>query len=170
MDLKRFIRDVPDFPEPGVVFKDITPLLQNVDAFRHAITRLADPFRDHQIETVVGIEARGFIVGAPLALELGAAFVPIRKKGKLPGVTAEIEYALEYGTATVEIHQDGVLPGKRVLIADDVLATGGTMVAARALVERLGGHIVSLVVLLELEDLGGRQRLGGVELLSLLQY
>ena len=169
MDLKQFIRDVPDFPEPGVVFRDITPLLQNPDAFGYVIRNLADRFRDRNIETVAGIEARGFIFGAPLALALGASFVPIRKKGKLPSATSKVEYDLEYGTETMEIHLDGVLPGSKVLIADDVLATGGTLLAAKSLVESLGGQVVSLAVFLELEGLGGRERLNGVELVSLVQ-
>ncbi len=169
MDLKQFIRDVPDFPEPGVVFRDITPLLQDPDAFGYVIRNLADRFRDRNIETVAGIEARGFIFGAPLALELGVSFVPIRKKGKLPSATSRVEYDLEYGTETMEIHQDGVLPGSKVLIADDVLATGGTLLAAKLLVESLGGQVVSLAVFLEIGDLGGRERLNGVELVSLVQ-
>lgn len=170
MDLKRLIRDVPDFPQPGVVFKDITPLLQKPEAFRYALNRFTERYQGGQIEVVAAIEARGFIFGAPLALSLGAAFVPIRKKGKLPRQVIGVEYGLEYGKERVEVHQDGVLPGRRVLIVDDVLATGGTLAAARALVEELKGHVVGVAVLVELMSLKGCGKLPGVELFSLLQY
>ena len=170
MDLKRLIRDVPDFPQPGVVFKDITPLLQDPAGFRHALDQLTRRYEGRGIETVVAIEARGFIFGAPLALNLGASFVPIRKKGKLPSKVVGVEYGLEYGTERVELHEDGVLPGKRVLIVDDVLATGGTMAAARGLVEMLGGHVEELAVLIELEALNGRAKLPGMELFSVVRY
>ncbi len=170
MDLRERIRDVPDFPVPGIVFKDITPLLQDPAAFRQAVYELSERFAGDKIDVVVGIEARGFLFGAPLALRLDAPFVPIRKKGKLPHKTVGVTYSLEYGAATVEIHQDGVLPGKRVLIVDDVLATGGTMAAARALVEQVEGHVVALAVLVELEFLNGREKLQGVETFSLMKY
>lgn len=170
MDLKTWIRDVPDFPQPGVIFKDITPLLQDPAAFRHALDALTRHYQGHRVDTVVAIEARGFIFGAPLALDLGASFVPVRKKGKLPSKVIGVEYGLEYGTERVELHEDGVLPGKRVLIVDDVLATGGTMAAAKTLVERLGGHVVGLAVLIELGALNGRAKLPGVELFSVLRY
>ena len=170
MDLKKLIRDVPDFPQPGVIFKDITPLLQEPAAFSFALDRLCERYRDRHIDDVVSIEARGFIFGAPLAVRLGAGFVPVRKKGKLPYRTVGIEYGLEYGTEAVELHEDGVLPGKQVLIVDDVLATGGTAAAAKALVEGLGGHVVGLAFLIELEFLNGRQRLPDVDLFSVIHY
>jgi adenine phosphoribosyltransferase len=170
MDLRERIRDVPDFPVPGIVFKDITPLLQDPAAYRQAVYELSERFAGDRIDVVVGIEARGFLFGAPLALKLDAPFVPIRKKGKLPHKTVGVTYSLEYGDAAVEIHQDGVLPGKRVLIVDDVLATGGTMAAARALVEQVQGHVVALAVLVELEFLKGREKLEGVETFALMKY
>ncbi|MSQ25054.1 MAG: adenine phosphoribosyltransferase [Dehalococcoidia bacterium] len=170
MDLRQYIRDVPDFPQKGIVFKDITPLLAHPAAFKYVIDGLAERFRGRGVDAVVGIEARGFIFGAPLAVALGAAFVPIRKKGKLPGATVQAEYALEYGSATVEMHRDGVLPGKRALLVDDVLATGGTLAAAQALVEKLGAHVGGMAVLLEIAALGGRGKLKGTEIFSLLTY
>ena len=170
MDLKKLIRDVPDFPQPGVGFKDITPLLQDPVAFGYVLDLLTDHYREQRVEDVVAIEARGFIFGAPLALRLGAAFVPVRKKGKLPHKTVGIEYGLEYGTATVEVHEDGVLPGHRVLVVDDVLATGGTAAGARDLVERLDGHVIGLAVLVELEFLGGREKLPGTDVFSIIRY
>ena len=170
MDLRSFIHNVPDFPTPGINFKDITPLLQDPTAFRIALNRMAEHFLEGGIDIVVGIESRGFIFGAPLALDLGAAFVPARKKGKLPRTTAEVEFSLEYGTASMEIHEDGVLPGKNVLIADDVLATGGTLLAAKDLVEGLGGQVVGLTVLLELAFLKGRERFRNSNLFSVLEF
>ena len=170
MDLKRYIRDVPGFPEPNVLFRDITPLLQEPKAFQYVVDQLAARYRPMKVDAVVGIEARGFIFGAPLALALNAAFVPIRKKGKLPSATVQMQYALEYGTATIEIHKDAVAPDKRVLIVDDVLATGGTMIAARKLIERLGGHVIGMAVLVELVFLNGRERLGSDGLFSLVSY
>lgn len=170
MDLKEYIRDVPDFPQKGIVFKDITPLLGNAAAFKYVIDGLAERFRGQGLDAVVGIEARGFIFGAPLAVALGAAFVPVRKKGKLPSATVNEEYALEYGSATVEIHRDGVLPGKRALVVDDVLATGGTLLATQALVEKLGAHVGGMAVLLEIAALGGRRKLNGMEIFSFLTY
>ena len=170
MDLKQYIRDVPGFPEPNVVFRDITPLLQEPEVFHYVIDQLATRYRPMKIDAVVGIEARGFIFGAPLALAINAAFVPIRKKGKLPSTTVQMQYALEYGTATIEIHKDAVAPNKRVLIVDDVLATGGTMVAARKLIDHLGGNVVGLAVIIELKFLKGRERLGSDGLFSLVSY
>ena len=170
MDLTKVIRDVPDFPQPGVTFKDITPLLQSPEAFAFAVDRFTDYYRDKGIQDVVAIESRGFIFGAPLALRLGAGFVPIRKKGKLPRKTVGVEYGLEYGRETVEVHEDGILPGKRVLIVDDVLATGGTAVAAKRLVEQLGGVVTGLGFVIELEFLRGRERLSDADVFSLLRY
>ncbi|MBF8299533.1 MAG: adenine phosphoribosyltransferase [Dehalococcoidia bacterium] len=170
MDLAKIIRDVPDFPQPGVVFKDITPLLQNPAAFAQAMDAFVAHYQDRGIQDVVAIESRGFIFGAPLALRLGAGFVPIRKKGKLPRKTVGMDYGLEYGRESVELHEDGVLPGKRVLIVDDVLATGGTAVAAKALVEKLGGKVEGLSFLIELEYLKGREKLGGADVFSIIRY
>ncbi len=170
MEFTKLIRDVPDFPQKGIVFKDITPLLKDPKAFGDVVGRLAKHYKTKKVDGVVAIEARGFIIGAPLALALGTAFVPVRKKGKLPHKTIAFEYALEYGTATVEVHRDGVLPGKRFLIVDDVLATGGTALAAKALVEKLGGTVAGLAVLIELGFLKGRERLPGVDVFSLVTY
>ena len=170
MDLKALIRDVPDFPSPGIVFKDITPLLQDPSAVRSAVSMLADRYRSGGVDTVVGIESRGFIFGVPLALELGASFAPARKAGKLPRETVSAEYALEYGSALMELHADALGPGRRVLLADDVLATGGTMAAARDLVTRLGGEVVGAAVLMELDFLNGRAKLEGLDVFSLIRY
>ncbi|UMG92649.1 adenine phosphoribosyltransferase [Nocardioides sp. TF02-7] len=169
--IARLVRDVPDFPEPGVVFKDITPLLADADGFRAVVAALAEPGRGHDgrpvVDKVAAIEARGFILGAPVALDLDVGFVPVRKQGKLPGETHAASYALEYGEATIEVHQDGILPGDRVLLVDDVLATGGTARAARELVERSGGEVVALAVLLELSFLSGRAVIEDLRLTSL---
>ncbi|GLU48106.1 adenine phosphoribosyltransferase [Nocardiopsis ansamitocini] len=166
--IDRHVRDIPDYPQPGVVFKDITPLLGDHAALTATVRGLADPFRDERIDYVVGLEARGFIFGTPVALELGAGFVPLRKAGKLPARTLSQSYDLEYGTATVEIHADAITPGSRVLIVDDVLATGGTGHAAVELVRRAGGNVVGLSVLMELGFLKGRERLPDVELRALI--
>jgi adenine phosphoribosyltransferase len=160
------IRDVPDYPSPGIVFKDITPLLADGPAFAQVVEGFVVPYRG-RVDLVVGIEARGFILAAPVAVGLGAGFVPIRKAGKLPHTTLGAAYDLEYGTAEIEMHTDGIMPGHRVLVVDDVLATGGTAEAACELVERAGGEVVGLSVLLELTFLGGRQRLSGRELTAL---
>jgi adenine phosphoribosyltransferase len=157
--LKDHIRDIPDFPQAGVTFKDLTPLLAHAQAFASAVKAIALPFETSGITKVVGIEARGFIVAAPVAVTLAAGFVPVRKRGKLPWRTEQATYDLEYGSDALEIHQDAVAPGDRVLIVDDVIATGGTAAAAVELVERLGGAVVGLGFLAELVFLGGRQRL-----------
>lgn len=162
------IRDIPDFPKPGILFKDITPLLNDPAALAATVADLAEPFRDAGVDHVVGLEARGFIFGAPVALALGAGFVPARKAGKLPAAVIEQPYDLEYGTATVEIHADAVTEGSRVLIVDDVLATGGTGRAAVDLVRKAGGTVVGFSVLMELTALGGRERLSDVEPHALL--
>lgn len=161
--IQAHIRDIPDFPQPGVMFKDITPLLNDREAFAAAVDGLAAPFRGAGVDHVVGLEARGFIFGAPVAMALGAGFVPARKAGKLPSGTIGQAYDLEYGTATVEIHADAVSPGSRVLIVDDVLATGGTGRAAVDLVRKAGGTVVGFSVLLELRALRGRERMPDVE-------
>ena len=170
MDLTKSIRDVPDFPQPGIVFKDITPLLQDPAAFGYAIDAFVQHYKGLGIQDVVAIESRGFIFGAPLALRLGVGFVPIRKKGKLPRKTIGMDYGLEYGKESIELHEDGVLPGKRVLIVDDVLATGGTAMAAKGLVEKLGGIVAGLGFLIELEFLKGRDKLPGADVFSLIRY
>ena len=168
--LKEHIRDIPDFPKPGVVFKDITPLLADIAAFRSTIDSLAAPFASSSVDKVLAVEARGFIVGAPVAYRFGAGFVPCRKAGKLPWQVEKEEYVLEYGTDLLEIHKDAVAPGQRVLVVDDVLATGGTASAAATLVERLGGVVVGFAFVIELAFLGGRSKLKGRELVSLLTY
>ena len=169
--LEELIRDVPDFPTPGVVFKDITPLLADHDGFSAVVNALAQAGRDAEgnvvVDKVVGMEARGFILAAPVALALGAGFVPVRKAGKLPGPTHAVSYALEYGEATLELHQDAVQEGERVLLVDDVLATGGTAAATRSLVESCGGIVTGLAVLMELSFLHGRAALGDLPLLAL---
>ena len=153
------IRDVPDWPTPGIVFKDITPLLADHESFAAAVMALTEPYLGSRIDTVAGIEARGFVLGAPIALALGAGFVPVRKKGKLPGATVEVSYDLEYGSATLEVAADAFAPGTRVLVIDDVLATGGTAAATVELVRRCGGEVVGLSVLMELGFLDGRAAL-----------
>jgi adenine phosphoribosyltransferase len=166
--LQRLIRDVPDFPKPGIMFKDISPLLADHDGLSAVVRALAAAAADGDgeptVDKVVGIEARGFILGAPVALTLGAGFVPVRKAGKLPGPTHQVSYALEYGEAVLEVHADAIGEGERVLIVDDVLATGGTVAAARALVEACGGEVVGAAVLMELSFLPGRATLGGMPL------
>jgi adenine phosphoribosyltransferase len=163
------IRDVPDFPQPGILFKDITPLLQDREALRVACRLLAQPFRDRDVSVVVGIESRGFIFGPPVALELGVGFVPARKPGKLPWKTVEEIYDLEYGTDRVQMHRDALGPGDRVLIIDDLMATGGTAAAVTSLVRRMGGELVGLSILVELTFLEGRKLIDGVEIHSILE-
>ena len=169
-ELKRTIRDVKNFPKPGVVFKDVTPVLLDSALFAQAVTLMAEPYRDARINRVVSIESRGFLFGAPIALELGAGLVPIRKPGKLPSATQRIEYALEYGTDALEMHHDAVQAGDRVLIVDDVLATGGTANAAAQLVGGTGGSVAGFSFLIELDFLKGRQRLQGRRVEALLHY
>ena len=168
--LKDHIRDIPDFPKPGVVFKDITPLLADVDAFRFAVDAIADHFAGSEVDKVLGVEARGFIIAAPVAYRFGAGFVPVRKAGKLPDEIEAEEYELEYGTDLLEIHRDAVEPGENVLIVDDVLATGGTASATVRLVERLGATVLGLGFVIELSFLHGRDKLEGRDLVSLMVY
>jgi adenine phosphoribosyltransferase len=170
MDLKQYVRDVWDFPQPGVLFRDITPLLQNPVAFSEVIETLTAKFANARLEAIVGIESRGFIFGAPLAFNLGLPLVPIRKPGKLPAATMSVEYALEYGEGQLDIHQDAIAKGQRVLIVDDLLATGGTAKAAAQLVEMLGGNVGGFAFLVELIGLNGRERLEGYDVTSLIQY
>lgn len=170
--LGRLIVDVDDFPEPGIVFKDITPLLADHAGFTQVVDALAAPGRDTSgrvtVSKVLGMESRGFILGAPVALALGVGFVPVRKAGKLPRATHAVSYDLEYGSATLEVHTDGVLPGERVLLVDDVLATGGTLAATQQLVEACGAEVAGISILMELGFLAGRDRLGGVPIHALL--
>jgi adenine phosphoribosyltransferase len=169
-DLRTKIREIPDFPKPGILFYDITTLLKVAGAFRESIALMLEPFRDKKIDAVVGMESRGFIFSAPMAIELRTGFVPVRKLGKLPAETASVEYALEYGTNTLEIHKDALEPGQRVLIVDDLLATGGTVLGTIELVKMLKADVVGLAFLVELLFLKGRERLGDYEIHSVVQY
>ncbi|HYT79077.1 MAG TPA: adenine phosphoribosyltransferase [Actinomycetota bacterium] len=168
--IKGLIRDIPDFPQPGIVFKDITPLLADDDAFSSVIDLIVVRYGRGNIDKVVGIEARGFILASPVAYHFGAGFVPVRKEGKLPWDTEREEYALEYGTAVLEIHKDAIGSGDRVLIVDDVLATGGTARATAKLVERLGGKVIGIACLIELTFLKGRDNVAGYDFFSLITY
>jgi len=168
--LEHHIRDVPDFPKPGIVFKDITPLLRDRQAFGLTVDAIADHFAGHRVDKVLGVEARGFIVAAPVAYRFGAGFIPVRKAGKLPWKTEAEEYELEYGTDRLEIHRDAVSPGDRVLIVDDVIATGGTVAATIRLVEKLGASVVGLAFVIELAFLRGREKLEGYDAMSLITY
>jgi adenine phosphoribosyltransferase len=168
--VKGLIRDVPDFPQKGIVFKDITPLLADENAFSSVIDLIVVHYGRGNIDKVVGIEARGFILASPVAYHFGAGFVPVRKEGKLPWESEREEYALEYGTACLEIHKDSIRPGERVLIVDDVLATGGTAKATAKLVERLGGKVMGIACVIELGFLNGRDKLAGYEFFSLIKY
>jgi len=169
-NLRKLIREVPDFPIPGINFYDITTLLKDQEGLRLTIDALVDQYKDLKIETVVGIESRGFIFGAPLAYRLGAGFVPVRKPKKLPAETLSVTYELEYGTDTLEIHKDAVSNGSKVLIVDDLLATGGTAKAAADLVTKLGGDVVSLMFIIELVFLNGRSKFDGYDVRSLISY
>ena len=169
VDLTACIRDVPDFPKPGILFKDITPLLLNPEAFAASISQLAAPYRERPVDAVVGIESRGFIFGAAMALELGVGFVPVRKPGKLPYQTIAVDYELEYGKDRVEMHTDAIRTGQRVALVDDLLATGGTMWATCQLIEKLGGKIAGISFLIELVFLNGREKLKGYDLHPLIQ-
>ena len=169
-ELKRRIREIPDFPKTGILFRDITPLLSDGRAFHQTIDFLGERYVDRKVDIVVGVEARGFIMGAALAYKLGAGNALVRKEGKLPFKTNRATYALEYGTDTLEIHQDAIKPGQRVVLADDLLATGGTISAAAELVRQLGGEIVELAFLIELTSLKGRERLASLPVFSLIQY
>ena len=170
MEFEKLIRDVPDFPKKGIMFKDITTLLQDGEAFRQAMNQIMKKYLDARIDKVVGIEARGFILGGVLAYKLGCGFVPARKPGKLPAKTIREEYTLEYGSNALEIHQDGIRKGERVLIVDDLLATGGTALATARLVEKLGGEVVAIQFLVELGFLNGREKLLQYPLHSLIAY
>jgi adenine phosphoribosyltransferase len=168
--LKKYIRDVPDFPKKGIIFKDITTLLKEKDAFGEAIDILYKRYKDEGIDKLVAIESRGFIFGGALAYKLGAGFVPVRKKGKLPSKTHSVSYDLEYGTDTLEIHADAIKPGDKVLLLDDLLATGGTARAVTQLIEKLGGKIAEIAFLIELTFLNGRDKLKGRKVFTMIKY
>jgi adenine phosphoribosyltransferase len=169
-DLRAKIREIPDFPKPGILFYDITTLLKDAAAFKEAIDLMLEPYKDEHVDLVVGMESRGFIFSAPMAYQLGAGLVPVRKLGKLPAETVTVEYALEYGSNTLEIHRDAIAPGRRVLVVDDLLATGGTVGGTIELVERLQGEVVGLAFLVELDFLKGRDRLKGRRVTSVVKY
>jgi adenine phosphoribosyltransferase len=168
--LEKFIRSIPDFPREGILFRDITPLLKDADAFSSTVDMLGDEFAGAQVDYVVAIEARGYVIGAPLAYKLHAGLIPVRKPGKLPYTTIKEEYTLEYGTNSLEVHSDALSEGNRVLIVDDLLATGGTAAATKVLIERLGGTVVGAGFICELASLGGRARLGSTPVKVLLTY
>ena len=169
-DLASKIRDVPDFPKPGILFKDITTLLKDGPSYKAAIDALLDRVRGKRVDVVVGMESRGFIFAAPIAYALGVGFVPVRKLGKLPADVVSVEYDLEYGSATLEMHKDAITPGSRVLIVDDLLATGGTVAGTIELVKQLQGEIVGLAFLIELKFLKGRDRLEGYDIVTLIEF
>jgi adenine phosphoribosyltransferase len=169
-DLRARIREIPDFPKPGILFYDITTMLKDAAAYKEAIDLMTEPYRGQKIDLVVGMESRGFIFSGPIAYQLGAGLIPVRKLGKLPAETISVEYALEYGSNTLEIHKDAITPGQRILIVDDLLATGGTVRGTIELVERLQGEIVGLAFLVELLFLKGRDRLQGYATTSVIQY
>ena len=168
--LKKLIREVPDFPKPGILFYDITTLLKDHDAYKEAIDLMLEPYEGETIDIVVGMESRGFIFSSPMAYQLNSGLVPVRKLGKLPAETITVEYALEYGSNTLEIHRDAIEPGQKVLIVDDLLATGGTVKGTIELIERLKGEVVGLAFLVELEFLKGRDRLEGRRVTSVIKY
>lgn len=170
MNLKDYITDVVDFPEKGIIFRDISPLMQNGDAYRFAVNEIVEFAKDLGVDKVVGPEARGFMVGCPVAVGLGCGFAMARKKGKLPRETVEVDYGLEYGEATLQLHSDAVKPGEKVLICDDLLATGGTTLATVELIEKLGGEVVGLAFLIELMDLKGREKIEKYTIKTLMEY
>jgi len=170
MDLNAYLRDVPDFPKPGIVFKDITPLLASPPAMQYCVEKMAEHLQGQSIDRIAAIESRGFLFGMPLALHLGVGLTPIRKPGKLPWRTSRIEYTLEYGTDALEIHQDGITAGNRVALVDDLLATGGTMKAGCDLVRGIGGEVVTCLFAIELAFLGGRERMAGESIHSLVRF
>ncbi|HJA90277.1 MAG TPA: adenine phosphoribosyltransferase [Candidatus Jeotgalibaca merdavium] len=170
MDFKKYIADVKDFPEEGIIFRDISPLMQDGDAYAAAIAKIVEYAKDKGVDKVVGPEARGFMVGCPVAVGLNCGFAMARKKGKLPRETVEVAYGLEYGEAVLQLHKDAVLPGEKVLICDDLLATGGTTLATVELIEKLGGEVVGLAFLIELLDLNGRDKISGYDIFNLMEY
>ena len=170
MNLKDYIADVPDFPEEGIIFRDISPLMADGQAYQYATNKIVKYAKEKKAEMIVGPEARGFIVGCPVAYEMGIGFAPARKKGKLPRETVEVNYGLEYGNDTLQIHRDAIKPGQKVLVCDDLLATGGTIASTTKLIESLGGEVVGMAFLVELTDLHGRDKIKGHDILSLVQY
>jgi len=170
MDLKQYITIVPDWPKPGIVFKDITTLMDNGAAYKYATDQIVEYAKERNIDIIVGPEARGFIIGCPVAYSLGIGFAPVRKEGKLPRETIKVNYGLEYGTDVLTIHKDAIKPGQRVLITDDLLATGGTIDASIKLVEELGGIVAGIAFLIELKDLDGRSKLEGYDVFTLMEY
>jgi adenine phosphoribosyltransferase len=170
LTIKNYIRDIPDWPKKGIMFRDITPLLSDAKAFSRTVSRICRSFAGCKIDYVAAVEARGFIFGAAVALKLGTGFIPIRKKGKLPFKTERITYGLEYGKDTIEVHRDAVKKGSKVLMVDDLLATGGTMAAACKLIERIGGKIVGIAFLVELGDLAGRSKLGKYNIKTIISF
>ena len=168
--IEEYVRTIPDFPEPGIMFRDVTSVMQDAEGFHLAIDELQKKLAGVEFDVVVGAESRGFLFGAPLAYNLGKPFVPVRKKGKLPCETIEATYDLEYGTATIEIHKDAIKPGQRVVLIDDLIATGGTIEAAAGLVEQLGGKVVKILFLMELAGLRGRERLSAYDVESVIVY
>ncbi|ALV21135.1 MAG: adenine phosphoribosyltransferase [Carnobacterium sp.] len=170
MDLKKYIANVPDFPEEGIIFRDISPLMADGEAYRYATNEIVQYAKNKGVDMIVGPEARGFIVGCPVAYELGIGFAPARKKGKLPRDTVEVNYGLEYGNDVLQIHKDAIKPGQKVLVCDDLLATGGTIAATVKLIEQLGGEVVGMAFLVELTDLNGRDKIKGYDILALMEY
>ena len=168
--LEEYVRSIPDFPEEGIIFRDITSVLQDADGLQLAVDTMQDKIKDLDFDVVAGAESRGFIFGAPIAYELGKSFIPVRKAGKLPCETVSMEYELEYGTACIEIHKDAIKPGQKVVIIDDLIATGGTIEAAAKLIEQLGGEVVKIVFLMELAGLNGREKLAGYDVASVITY
>ena len=168
--IEDYVRSIPDFPEPGIIFRDITSVLQDADGLQLAIDSMQDCLKDTDVDVIVGTESRGFIFGVPIAYNLHKPFVPIRKKGKLPRETVSVSYDLEYGSAEIEMHKDSIKPGQKVVIVDDLIATGGTIEAAIKLVEQLGGEVVKVVFLMELAGLKGRERLNGYDVASVICY
>jgi len=170
MDLTQFVAIVPDYPKPGIVFKDITPLMNDGEAYKYATNQIVEYAKDKKIDIIVGPEARGFIIGCPVAYSLGVGFAPVRKEGKLPRETIKVSYGLEYGEDVLTIHKDAIKPGQRVLITDDLLATGGTIEATIQLVEQLGGVVAGIAFIIELSYLEGRKKLDGYDVLTLMNY
>lgn len=168
--IEEYVRDIPNFPEEGIIFRDVTSVLQDAEGLQLAINSMQDLIGDAEYDVIVGLESRGFIFGVPIAYNLKKAFIPVRKKGKLPCETIEKEYDLEYGTATIEMHRDSIKPGQKVIIIDDLMATGGTIEASVSLIEELGGEVVKIVFLMELDGLNGRDRLKGYDIESVIHY
>lgn len=170
MDLKKFIRDIPDFPKPGILFKDITTLLQDRDAFKYTIEQFVSHYKGKQIDYIAAVEARGYIIGGALAYNLGAGFVPVRKPGKLPYEVHSVEYTLEYGSNKLEVHKDAVKPGSNVLIFDDLIATGGSAEATAKLIEKVGGQVAGFAFMIDLSFLGGKEKLKDYDVFALIEY